>query len=297
MSAQMRHLARLMDDGKNAAAKGDISGLAHSWTQAMEKTAALGMGGAATTLTFAAFNGTLKQSLEDWGNTLWEAAGRALGGSVSSQILESAGVFSRDNKGTIERLARLNLPMSVAMDVGGAAVKAVETRVPGKEVINTDPIIQMLYSQAPAARLVRDAMGMIYGLETGEHPASRRKAITTFYEFARKHPEFMSRPADQVFASDATPYTELIRRISKRTGFIMSPTEKADIYRSAGLLGKTPKEIAKGLRAKRLVEDFKKDYRPIALQFLGMEHGPENARELARYDAMLDFLADQIDPR
>jgi hypothetical protein len=280
MDSQMRQFTKSVDAAREAKT---WEGSKYAIGDAVRLATGLTLGGAALTLARDFLKtGNLHDSVENPGDALLQATTTGMAGQF---WMLPVAAFGREGD-MADVVGAVSMPAKVVGDLATAAKKAMIVQ-------SADPLVQMAIKDTTAAKYTRDFLAAATSLEVGVAPAARRKAVSRFYDFAKNNPELMSSPIQPGRQTEVTKLGEAIRKIVQSKNGDVDAIVAA--LNQAGIEGKDRKYVARQLKAKMTLNDFKKDTRWYAQAMLYKEIGPSAYHELMMYDDMLEYLAKVVD--
>jgi hypothetical protein len=279
MNEQMRTLVRQLDLATDAGTSKEIRSAA--FQQMANKLLGLAISGAGAALAVELLTTGETTASERPVAFAGEAIWRAFGGTWAQQLINAVS----SDKPAWEAIASMSLPIGAVKDASKAVYQAAMSN-------SSDPLFNLVASKTTAAKHARDYLSWAHGLDTGVQPAATRRAIASFYDFAKSNPNLLSSPIQEGFKTEITPLGAAIRKIPK--GRYGQPEAIATALREAAIIGKDENDVYRALMAKRMLPKFKKDYRDYAYAKLRNDIGPTAFREIMLYDMLLETLASSV---
>jgi hypothetical protein len=294
---QMRNFVRMGENAATAANKGDWASARAHTAQALLKFGGLASGAAATVAALTFLRGGpqgVQQKLEGdgiVGEILWRGF---VGGSMQAAI-DTISAVRKPGKLQAEDIGRaLSYPAAKAYDL----IKTYENI---KDDGFYDAVLSsrgMLANQTPAAGAMRDLLG--WSAAIGEDP-NRRTAVNSFYKWAEKNPDFMSRPftGNMAEPSDISKMARQVIIAAKNKDNVARHKAIGAAARTLFRQNKDLGDLREAILNKRVLDKLKggedSDERWQAERVLRKAIGPMAMRQLRLQDMWLESLADMVD--
>jgi hypothetical protein len=295
---QMRNFVRMTDNFVSAMNRGEGWEATGHAANLLSKVAGLGLGGAATVTALAFLRGGttgVKQKVENLDNFVYETAWRAFVGGSMQAALDTIGAARKPGKLTAEDAIR-------ALSYPGAKVAdLVKTYGAIEDDGFYDAVLGrrgMLINQTPAAGAMRDMLG--WSAAIGEDP-NRRMATNSFYKWAEKNPDMMSRPLTGGMGelSEVSKAAKRIIIAAKNKDGTARRKAISDATRMLFKLDKDTADLRNAILDRRLLDKLKggedSDERWAAERALRATLGPTAMRQIRLQDMWLESLADMVD--